>query len=612
MIKLISQSSLGTISCDDIVLLGVGRNEMIRAPSFLRHYRSLGVKRFCLVDNESTDGTREFLEAQPDVELWCTSQAYGEANCGHDWIRALLRLNVGQWCVVADFDEYFIFPGCQHRSLKDFAIQLSLEGATAVSSILFDMYSTTDIKENFLHDDENPIDKFRYYDPVIALDNLHHPLRGIYPIHSKGGMRKRIFGIEPCLNKISFFHNLNGTHLLQGAHYIDGATFSSTPVATLHFKYLQQFSGYAQAESIRGEHFNGGSEYKAYVNILDNNPVVKPVCEESRELIDIDEFLQQQLVRCVTPKFASNVKNIPLVEYKVASLIKGSIGSSKEFFEFNACDSNLLCRVLELTDVGDRPIIIFSNNKMYSNAKNKLIYKCKKIKQVNIDERINFLDLSETIDDELRINAVVVLDAVNLELGRLRMATFVDEICKKFEIHAGRILVNISNAALFHGFDHDVDGVDIFFGKIPRFSGAENSAYFLSANKKNANKVIQDRSYSAVENLSPDVYFRAKDETLLLASAIRSILIEWGFELAEHFSVLNMLTVFQFNGDELFDYRPYLVQVEGSIGYYYIDHGFFSCENLTNELPDLAMALKVKNISYASALRVLNNMNHLS
>ena len=46
------------------------RNEKLRLPAFLRHYRSLGVDRFFIVDNDSTDGSTEYLLAQPDVHLF--------------------------------------------------------------------------------------------------------------------------------------------------------------------------------------------------------------------------------------------------------------------------------------------------------------------------------------------------------------------------------------------------------------------------------------------------------------------------------------------------------------------------------------------------------------
>ena len=43
------------------------RNERLRLPAFLNHYRSLGVDEFLVIDNDSSDGSTEYLAAQADV-----------------------------------------------------------------------------------------------------------------------------------------------------------------------------------------------------------------------------------------------------------------------------------------------------------------------------------------------------------------------------------------------------------------------------------------------------------------------------------------------------------------------------------------------------------------
>ena len=46
--------------------------------SFLDHHRKLGVDQFIIVDDRSTDGTREWLVAQPDCLVMESPFAYGE------------------------------------------------------------------------------------------------------------------------------------------------------------------------------------------------------------------------------------------------------------------------------------------------------------------------------------------------------------------------------------------------------------------------------------------------------------------------------------------------------------------------------------------------------
>ena len=54
-------------SRDEIRAFMTVRNEALRLPSTLRHHRTLGVDRFFVLDNGSTDGTLDYLAGEPDV-----------------------------------------------------------------------------------------------------------------------------------------------------------------------------------------------------------------------------------------------------------------------------------------------------------------------------------------------------------------------------------------------------------------------------------------------------------------------------------------------------------------------------------------------------------------
>ena len=51
---------------EGVTLLSRVKNEAFFMRPFLSHYRSLGVKRFVFIDDNSNDGTREFLFEQSD------------------------------------------------------------------------------------------------------------------------------------------------------------------------------------------------------------------------------------------------------------------------------------------------------------------------------------------------------------------------------------------------------------------------------------------------------------------------------------------------------------------------------------------------------------------
>src|SRR5690606_23431055 len=90
-----------------VLLFSCLRNERVRLPYFLKYYRDLGVDHFVIVDNDSDDGSREYLAAQKDVSLWSTRASYRKARFGMDWLTHLLRsYGSGRWCLTVDVDEF--------------------------------------------------------------------------------------------------------------------------------------------------------------------------------------------------------------------------------------------------------------------------------------------------------------------------------------------------------------------------------------------------------------------------------------------------------------------------------------------------------------------------
>jgi hypothetical protein len=70
----------------DILAFSTVRNESLRLPFFLAHYRQLGVRHFFFVSNNSTDSTNDYLAAQPDVSLWISAHSYKLSRFGMDWL----------------------------------------------------------------------------------------------------------------------------------------------------------------------------------------------------------------------------------------------------------------------------------------------------------------------------------------------------------------------------------------------------------------------------------------------------------------------------------------------------------------------------------------------
>ncbi len=120
----------------------VVRNEATRLPHVFAHHRGLGIDRFFVVDNGSTDGSRDWLLAQPDCHVFATEDSFREAGCGMAWINALLAfLTVGSWCLFIDADELLVYPFCETLRLSRFCAFLDATGSEGVETLMLDMYS---------------------------------------------------------------------------------------------------------------------------------------------------------------------------------------------------------------------------------------------------------------------------------------------------------------------------------------------------------------------------------------------------------------------------------------------------------------------------------------
>lgn len=274
-----------------LVAFGVMRNEMLRLPRFLSYYRELGVARFVIVENNSTDETREYLAAQPDVCLYTSTHHFGGKA---DWLDHLLRKHgAGRWCLVVDADELMAYPDCEKVSLPELCRYLDGSGASALHAILLDLYPRGALSEvGYVPGTDYGLHAW-YFDPFESLVRTprHFYLGSGLDYRFHGGVRRRLFQVSPCLSKFPLFRHGRRTYLTDGQHSLEGADFSAMRAVLFHFKYLQDFEAHAREEVRRGQHIGAENEYRAYaetaerqergLEIWDENSI--PL-EDSRQL----------------------------------------------------------------------------------------------------------------------------------------------------------------------------------------------------------------------------------------------------------------------------------------------------------------------------------------
>ncbi len=252
---------------DEIRLFMVVRNEALRLPYIIQYYRKMGVNRFFIIDNNSTDTTQEFLLAQSDVHVFYINQSFIRF---WKWMQALLeRYGKNYWCLVVDADEVFVYPHYEDISLRDLCIYLDKAKTDALHSILVDMYPDKEIALNQYQVGDDLLQNSPYFDPYCyAIDKWkwpnHKTGRDFYFNTYHDGTRFRIFGLHLCCSKVSLLRYSDKIYLTEGMHTIDGANLSELQGAVLHFKFLFDFISRAKEEARREQHWNSAFDYKAY------------------------------------------------------------------------------------------------------------------------------------------------------------------------------------------------------------------------------------------------------------------------------------------------------------------------------------------------------------
>ncbi len=269
---------------DAIMLYATLRNERVRLPYFLRYYRRLGVQQFVVVDNDSDDGSREYLLQQPDVTLYHTKASYKRARFGTDWMNWLLhRHGRGRWGLVVDVDEFFVYPFCDTRPLRALTDWLDSSGIKSFSAMLIDMYPKGDIAAQPYREGQDPMEILQWFDSGNYTISKNEEYNNLWV---QGGPRTRIFFPDepkkaPALNKIPLvkwkrgYVYANSTHMLlpRGLNLVyDEYGGEKACGALLHAKFLDTFVEKTREEMQRGEHFASSREYRAYAERLESKP----------------------------------------------------------------------------------------------------------------------------------------------------------------------------------------------------------------------------------------------------------------------------------------------------------------------------------------------------
>ena len=260
-----------TRRCDPLVI-SVVRDELALVDEFLGHYRKAGIRRFAIIDNNSSDRTADYLLCQPDVDLYRAPSPFTTVR-KQAWLNLLIDLynQPGQWFLHADADEHIVFDGLETgRTFADLATIMETQDIFRVRGCLVDMYapdadSAAGESEGASFDQSHfffDADGYREYrlPPLIARE---------------GGPRQRLFGeisehFRPQLTKYPLFRFQPGD-VFVNPHFLwpyDANFRSGCLLGILHYKFLPGFARKVEKAVREGNYWENSFEYRCYQSVM--------------------------------------------------------------------------------------------------------------------------------------------------------------------------------------------------------------------------------------------------------------------------------------------------------------------------------------------------------
>jgi hypothetical protein len=239
------------------------------------------VSRFFFADNESTDGTTQYLLEQPDCHVFTTAGAYFVENVEPpSWTNALANTFChGHWCITVDADELLVFPHSDTIGLTEFCDYLDQQGEEAVFCPMIDMYGARPLAAATY----TAGDAFEIICPYFdAKPGWIKWVSGACPPKQMfGGVRERVFwkgpgtdALPPCISKVPLVKWRRGMAYLHSMHFHSGARLSKVEGALLHFKFLvavAERSKQSVTDNV-GVSEKGLTEREAYLRALAKRP----------------------------------------------------------------------------------------------------------------------------------------------------------------------------------------------------------------------------------------------------------------------------------------------------------------------------------------------------
>lgn len=269
------------------IAISVVRNEIATVAEYFEHYRRAGIRRFVMIDNGSTDGTLDFISAQPDADVYSQVHQFSTVR-KQAWInQAMLRYGYARWYLVADADEHVVFDDIEKHGFDDLVMHLESQHCRTGRGVMVDMYGDQPLA-SLSPSPDGLRGRYRFFDPSPYVETLRPEM-----MSCRGGARRRVFSdsnldFAPELTKYPLLKLELGEFVASPHHIWPPSRHLADPCifGILHYKFISSFAEkVADAVALR-QYWNQSAEYVVYQSALARDPGLVMKTGQSAEYMD--------------------------------------------------------------------------------------------------------------------------------------------------------------------------------------------------------------------------------------------------------------------------------------------------------------------------------------
>ena len=280
-IEVVKRTDVKEVKKDTPIVVLCVKNDLKRLQMLVEHYRMLGVHRFAFLDNNSTDGTYEWMLNQVDIDVYRTTEPYRTA-IKEGWINRIVSYyGFNRWYILTDSDELLVYEGMEEKGLSDVIKYAEKNNLERFLGLTLDVYTIDGVfkKSDNIKEDYKWIDSDSYYkkDFLAGKEKIDRYV---------GGPRYRLMGSTITLSKYPLIFFSEGT-ISCSAHFqypFEKARDVECNMGILHYKFIEgDLEEYKRRMQMTSGFSNNGYNYKQYVEAIEKDEIISFMYEGSVE-----------------------------------------------------------------------------------------------------------------------------------------------------------------------------------------------------------------------------------------------------------------------------------------------------------------------------------------